>query len=140
MSRTVPSAVQAILGPNYDTRNNPSLTPFIDAASAMVDDVVDCAAEEGTTLTAAKLELIERWLAAHFYHCSDPTYSSRSTEGASGSFMGQGTQGIEGSRYGQMALRLDPSGCLRATEKGSNGQFIWLGKPPSEQIDVDDRD
>ena len=138
MSRTAPSAVQAILGPNYAT--GVSLSPFIEVATAIVDDVVSCAAEDGVTLTAVKLELIERWLAAHFYHCSDPVYQSRSTEGASGQFQGQSGMGYDGSRYGQMAMRIDSSGCLRASDKGATGQFIWLGKPPSDQINVDDRD
>ena len=138
MARTVPSAVQKILGPNYAA--GADLSPFIETASAVVDGVVECAAEDDITLSSTLLEIIERWLSAHFYHCSDPVYQSRSTEGASGQFQGQSGMGYDGSRYGQMAMRIDTSGCLRASDKGATGQFIWLGKPPSEQINVEDRD
>ena len=138
MSRTVPSAVQAILGPNYAT--GVSLVPFIDAATDLVDSVAESAAGDGESLTTTRLELVERWLSAHFYHCSDPVYQSRSTEGASGQFQGQSAMGFDGSRYGQMAIRLDTSGYLRALDKGSRPSFVWLGKPVSEQIDYLDRD
>jgi hypothetical protein len=130
--------VQAILGPNYAT--GVSLAPFIESATDVVDGIVECAAEEDVTLTSTRLELIERWLSAHFYHCSDPVYQSRSTEGASGQFQGQSAMGYDGSRYGQMAMRLDTSGCLRANEKGGKASFIWLGKPVSDQINYQDRD
>jgi len=121
--------------------DNPDLDPFIETASSIVDDVVECATAKGKTLTAAKLELIERWLAAHFYAVSDKPYTSRSTVDASGSFAGQTAMYFESTLYGQHAMRLDPSGCLDAIggkeRKRAGGS--WLGKNPSSQIDYEDR-
>lgn len=147
MARTTAAAVKAVLlpGKDYDTENSPDLTPFIDTASAYVDDIVTCAADQdpAVTLTDARLELIERWLAAHFYVVSDQTYASKSTEGASASFHGQTGMYIESSRYGQTAMSLDKSGCL-ASIGGSAGRIrvgtAWLGKAPSNQTDYVDRD
>lgn len=127
---------------DYDAVENPSLAPFIDTASAVVDDVAKCATDKDETLTSVRLELIERWLAAHFYVCSDQTYSSKSTDGASASFHGQTGMYFESSRYGQTAMRLDPSGCLNAL--GSSERKVasgfWLGKRRSEEIEYRDRD
>lgn len=144
MSRTNATAVAKVLMDDYGPRlsgDNPDLDPFIETASSIVDDVVECATAKGKTLTAAKLELIERWLAAHFYAVSDKPYTSRSTVDASGSFAGQTAMYFESTLYGQHAMRLDPSGCLDAIggkeRKRAGGS--WLGKNPSSQIDYEDR-
>lgn len=145
MARTSAAAVKAILlpGKDYDNDQAADLTPFIDTASAMVDDVVACiSAKGGMALTAARLELIERWLAAHYFKVSDKPYSSRSTEGASGGFDGQTAMYLESTLYGQTALRLDSSGCLDAAggKEVKTAGAAWLGRPPSEQTDYADRD
>lgn len=118
----------------------PSLTPFIDTAAAIVDRVEACAILKSKTLTATELELVERWLAAHFYAVSDKPYASRSTSGASGSFHGQTGMYLEATLYGQTAMRVDYSGCLAALNKRATAGAMWLGKPPSEQIAYVDRD
>jgi hypothetical protein len=145
MARTNDAAVKALLlpGRDYDTEQAPSLTPFIDTASAMVDDVADCiTAKGGTAHSVSRLELIERWLSAHYFKVSDKGYSSRSTEGASGAFDGQTAMYLESTLYGQTALRLDSSGCLEAAG-GAGGIKTagagWMGRPPSEQTDYVDR-
>lgn len=139
MARTNSNAVQAILGDNYDS--NIDLDPFIDTASAVVDEIEDCASERDITMSSTLLELIERWLAAHFYAHADPLYQSRSTGGASATFQGQTGMGLESTVYGQTALRLDKSGCLAyMDEKSEPVQVIWLGKPPSEQTPYWQRD
>ena len=144
MARTNAAAVKTLMAPgrDYDTRRNPDLSPFIDTASLMVDRVAECAEEEGDSLSDAALELIERWLSAHFYQQSDQGYSSKSTGGASGSFHGQTGMRLEGTKYGQTALDLDHSGCLQAItgESRAEASLDWLGKPPSEQIPLRDRD
>jgi len=143
MSRTNDAAVLALLAPNrdYNTADAPSLQPFIDTASSMVDDLVDCAAERGITLPSVKLELIERWLAAHFYKVSDRPYASKNTEGAGGAFDGKTGMYLESTIYGQTAMRLDPSGCLDAIGGSQRkvADILWLGKPPSAQIPWYDR-
>lgn len=144
MARTTSAAVQALLEPgqDYDTLTSPSLTPFIETASAMVDDAASCATDLGTPISTTRLELIERWLAAHYYVQSDQTYASKNTEGAGASFHGQTAMYLEASKYGQTAARLDPTGCLQSVagaERKSAGGF-WLGKAPSSQTNYRDRD
>lgn len=126
MARTTADAVQGILAPsNYDGATD--LEPFIETATVVVDQVVECATRKGLTLSDALLERVECYLAAHFYGHSDQFYQSRSTQGASGSFQGQTQMGFEGSQYGQTAIRLDTSGCLSAINRGARAGMKWLG-------------
>lgn len=138
MARTTSASVQDILGNNYD--GSTSLTPFIDTATAIVDRVETCAADRDKALTDAELELIERWLAAHCYQQMDQGYASKSTDGAGASFHGQTGMHLESTKYGQMALRLDWSGCLTAIGSRQTARMAWLGKAPSAQTDYVNRD
>lgn len=135
MARTTSSQVQGVLAANYD--GSTSLTPFIDSASAVVDRVATCATAKGITLSSTELELIERWLAAHLYTKFDAVYASKSTADASGSFV-RGP--IEPEPYKDAAIAMDYSGCLKAILNRQVASVQWLGKPPSAQIDVTDRD
>ncbi len=141
MARTTTTLVQAVLevGQAYDTVNNPSLQPFIDSASVIVDRVATCAINRNKTLTDAELELIERWLSAHLYVMSDQQYASKSTSGASASFQGQTQMHLEASKYGQNALDIDYSGCLTAISKRQVASGFWMGKRPSAQTPYDQR-
>lgn len=129
--RTTSDDVKAILGRNYSSRESLDLTPFIVTASNLVD-WVDGTCSPGT-LTASTLELIERWLAAHFYAHADQLFSSKSTNGASGSFQGQTGMNLNSTQYGQTALSLDTTGCLsrRVKEIEQGGTNVvsldWLG-------------
>ncbi len=140
--RTTTSAVAAVMlpGKDYDTDAAPSLQPFIDTASVIVDRVNTCATNKGITLSVGELELIERWLAAHCYCMSDQTYASKNTEGAGASFHGQTGLNLDATKYGQMAQSLDYSGCLSAINKRARASGFWLGKAPSSQINYNDRD
>lgn len=137
MARTTAEAVQGLLGRQYD--EDLSVDVFIDTASVVVDRMVQCAARKSVTFTAAELELIERWLACHYYGSSDQFLSSKSTGGASGSYQGQTAMGLEGTKYGQSALGLDHSGCLSVLGK-AKPRFVWLGKAPSERTPYNQRD
>lgn len=112
--RTTSDAVVAVLLDDYDKDAQPDLTPYIATASAVVDRVVTVALDRGVTLSGAEAELIERWLSAHYYVCSDQTLASSNTAGASGSFHGKTEKSIESSRYGQAAINMDYSGVLNA--------------------------
>lgn len=139
MARTNAAAVLGVLGVNYDTVNNPSLAPFIDSAAIVLTRVATCATAKGKTLTAAELELIERWLAAHLYQQMDEGYASRATSSASGSFKGQTGMRLESTMYGQTAMTLDASGCLENLGKRQTAGAFWLGRSPSEQTAYVDR-
>ncbi len=136
--RTNSTAVEALLLKDYDAKNLPSLSPFIESASSIVDDLYAYAVGNGRTISTVKLELIERWLSAHAYQQSDRGYTSRSTESASGSFQGSATEMLKSTFYGQMALTLDSTGYLMNIGKRKTVAY-WAGKPTSEQIDIDQR-
>lgn len=136
--RTTASAVKGVLGDDYDSANGGrSLVPFIDAANLVVTRVATCATAKGKTLTTAELEMIERWLAAHLYTKSDPTYSSRSTAAASGSFI-RNPEVPEPYKDG--AISVDYSGCLASILGRKTVTAAWLGRAPSDQTDYVDRD
>lgn len=142
--RTTSDNVKGVLrlgseGGDYDDVANPSLTPYIATANAITSRVYTCSVQKKLTLSTTELELIERWLAAHFYAMSDQTYAQRSTQGASGSFQGQTGMGLEATKYGQTALAVDYSGCLTAINKRQFASGFWLGKPASQQLDWEDR-
>ena len=134
MARTTAEAVKLLLAANYDSDAATNLTPFIDSASSIVDDVVECVSDLSlTALSSTKLELIERWIAAYLYTQSDPLYTSRSTASASGAF--QEHSFLKG------AIALDPSGCVKCCVEGAvTAGLNWLGLPVSDQTDYIDRD
>ena len=137
MSYTTASAVQAILGQHYD--GSTDLAPFIETAARLTARVAS--KDAGAELTSVDLELIERWLAAHFYAQSDPILQSKSVGKSSGVFEGQTGMGLQNTRYGLQALTLDASGYLSKIARGVVKVGMgWLGKPPSDQIDYEDRD
>jgi hypothetical protein len=144
VARTTPSAVQAILLDNYDSVACPDLTPFVDASNAVVSQVSTCAISRSQTLSTSVLELIERWLAAHFYVAADPLYSKSKTADATGEFQGRNFGRVENvaldsTDYGRRAKMLDHTGCLASLGVSSLPQAVWLGKAPSDQIDYTDR-
>lgn len=138
MARTDSDTVKEVLIRDYDLRNTPSLTPFIDSASAIVDRMVTCAAEKGFTFTDAELIMIETWVAAYRYTHNNPVYSSKSTDGRSASFLREDNA----NPYKRGALELDPSGCLATLLRPDKKRagFTWLGKRPSEAIPYTDRE
>jgi len=112
------------------------LDPFIEGASTLVDTV--CAvAGDGAFYTAPELELIERWLSAHFYTVRDPRSSAESA-GVSSTYQSAVKVGFSTSHYGQIAMRLDRAGGLAALDalSSSSGEvagagkatIFWLGK------------
>jgi len=125
--------------PTYDT--DIDIQPFIDVATLITDKVED--ADSDSELTSADLLQIEACLAAHFYTCmADKQYTSKSTLGASGSFQGQYSRKLDSTDYGQTALLLDITGYLEGLQEGGRpkASVQWLGRPPSEQTDFEDRD
>lgn len=137
--RTTVLAVQTLLETNNDYRSGKDLQQFIDSATVVVDRVQAMAISRSKTLTAGELELIERWLSGHFYAMLDQTYSSKSTNGASGSFHGQTGMKFEATKYGQTALSLDYSGSLDSLQKRQTASCSWLGVTETEALDYEDR-
>lgn len=135
MARTTPAKVEGVLNRDYDYANRPNLVPYIDTANSVTSRLIAKASENGYSIDSTTAELIERWLAAHYYTRSDATHTSRNNMGASASFARKGDE------YKQTAIDLDPSGILAGLVSGLMPvTAFWLGKPPSEQIDYQDRD
>lgn len=130
--RTTSVAVAGII----EVQTSPSvipLDPFIETASSVVDEVE--ANDTDTILGSSRLELIERWLSAHFYCMRDPRTTSEAAGPVSASYQSRVDLGLKTSHYGQMAITLDSTGYLAAL---SNGKVIragvtWLGTDPCEQ-------
>lgn len=132
------NAVQGLLGDHFDC--SVDLKPFIDAATILMQRVIECAKKKGKPLTQEEIDILTMWLAAHLYGSTDQFYQSRQTGRASGTFMGKSELGLDGTLFGQNAKLLDPSNCLRAIDAGGLVGFEWLGKPPSQQIPIWERD
>jgi hypothetical protein len=132
MARTTPEAVEILLGFNYATMSQPSLTPYIDTASNIVDRLIGEAALIDVSIGGVTAELIERWLSCYFYCIMDPLYTSKSTDKASG--------GWEARSYKEAAIALDPSGLLAALlDPKLQASGSWLGKTDAELRDYDER-
>lgn len=151
MARTTSAAVEAVLNRDYDSSpevgSAPSLTPYIDTASSIVDDLVTfCDDNDIDEPSAVKLELIERWLSAWAYCQYDKTYQSKSTSGASASFSGQTGKGFNSNNYGQTAMMLDPTGYLQSitsdaetNQSSATAGGFWAGKTESDALTYDER-
>jgi len=101
------------------------LAPFIETASSFVDEI----AASSAAPAAARLELIERYLSAHFYTLRDPRSEQERAGPVSVKFQSKVDLGFKTSHYGQMALSLDPTGILRAASRGKRaGGVSWAGK------------
>lgn len=137
--RTTTDLVQRLLGAEYGELPKgggfPDLNQYIEPAHSMVNRLVVKQAEKGIRMTDPDLELLERWLACHFYQQMDPGYNSRSNAGASGSFQGAKGEGLESTRFGRGAISLDYTNCLRNVDKQQKAGSTWLGKTPSGQTD-----
>lgn len=123
-ARTTAEAIGLII----DVDSGISLAPFIETANSIVTKhCVDGA------FTVAELELIERWLAAHFYAIRAPRTTQERVSSVGESYQSKVDLGFDVTHYGQMALRLDWSGALsNLNEQAKKGGKVrasvtWLG-------------
>lgn len=89
-----------------------SLDPFILMASELVTEVCVPAGYGDE-----RLELIERWLAAHFYCSRDPRLSYEVAGAVAGTYQYKNGLFLANTSYGQMALALDTKGGLALLSK-----------------------
>jgi len=115
MARVSGSEVQDIIDTDLET-----LTPFIDAASQLVDGI--------SGLGAATLKEIERWLAAHFVAIRDQRTAKDSVGDSSHTYGGKTGMGLDFTSYGQMAKALDTTGYLATVGiHGKKPSLTYLG-------------
>jgi len=106
-----------------------ALTSFIEAANALV---TECCGDVDD-YDATRLELIERWLSAHFYTVRDMRAEREKAGDVSEQKQSSVDLGFDTSHYGQMAMRLDTNGGLarlnEKVKKGKSGSVgtTWLG-------------
>ena len=104
--------VWQILPADADTTVN--LSPFIKAASQLVDRVSARASATGSNVSVSDDELkeIERWLTAHLFCIRDRLPSERKIGDATDKYQGKTDMGLDATTYGQQAKMLDPTGEL----------------------------
>lgn len=134
--RTTADAVSKIIEVDEDA----DLTPFIETASSLVDELL----EPLGTMTDAKLELIERWLSAHYYAIHTPRAASEYATGVGESIETRVDLGLNVTRYGQQALILDTSGKLAQLQDNVTGKpkrkigARWMGNPTEKNASYGD--
>lgn len=137
MARTTKAYIATIIELDVSiVPNDAAMEPFITVANELVTEV--CTGDSGpaTAYTDARLELIERWLAAHFYAIRDPRVANESAGGVSASYESRVDLGLNLTRYGQMAMMLDTNGGLAKLDVD-----IKKGKPhvgvfwPGDRLD-----
>lgn len=104
---------------------NIALDSFIETAASLVDEI----AASDLSPDAARLELIERYLAAHFYTLRDPRPTMEKAGPVSASYQSKVALGLKTSHYGQTAIALDPTGILATASNSKRriGSATWLG-------------
>lgn len=129
----------AAVGKLIKVRSTDDLTPFIESANALVNDECLDSGYDGT-----RLELIERWLSAHFYAVFRRPVTAEAvtgTDGVSQQFDRPRLElGLKNTTYGQQAMRLDSEGNLAAMDNemdqikkplpAQGKRITWLGTAP----------
>jgi hypothetical protein len=101
MARTTEAAVRLAIDTDL---TSDQVLAFIDDASTFVDDI----ASADTTISSAKLTLIEKYLAAHFVTLRDPRLKASKIGDTSDTFQ----RDDEVSEYLKAAIALDPTGTI----------------------------
>jgi hypothetical protein len=132
--RTTAAAVGGII----EVDANIDVTPFIATANAIV---TECCT--GGDHDAGRLELIERWLSAHYYAVRDPRAESEKAGSVGAKYQSKVDLGFNTSHYGQTAMQLDTEGNLAAlnekTKRGAVSVGVsWLGKTEDEMRITDE--
>lgn len=129
MTRTTENAVKAII----EVDAGVSVLPFIEAASALVDDV--CVPLE---YDATRLELIERWLSAHLFACANPRVQAESAGPVSATYQARVDLGLDLTAYGQQVKLIDTKGGLAALDyRLKKGRTIKKAKVTYVGVDLD---
>jgi len=130
MARTTATNVKKII--EVDTSiiaTDADLDPFIDTANELVTEL--CTGSNGPKLaySATRLELIERWLTAHFYAIRDPRAKSEKAGSVGVTYQEKVDLNFSVTTYGQQAILLDTNGALARLNKGKGVgiSILWLG-------------
>lgn len=140
--RTTDELIRKVIEVDEDV----DLEPFILPANELVTELCDAPyADSDDAYSEERLELIERWLSAHFYTVLEGRTSFEKASRVSQSIESKVDLGFNLSKYGQTAMRLDTKGGLAALDRRSNSASsikgnqgvitataYWLGKTDAE--------
>ena len=118
MSRTTADAVGGII----EVDSGVSVLPFIEIANALVEELL------ADLFNDTRLELIERWLSAHFFACEYPRVSAEAAGPVSASYQQRVGLGLELTSYGQQVKILDTSGTLAQLDANSKTTKVRITK------------
>ena len=105
MSRTTPTLVRVICAEMDSSFTDAQVQPFLDSASMVVTNLI------GSYYTDdSQLELIERWLSAHYFTANTPKTANEKAGDVSEAYQFTVGVGLKGSLYGQKVLEMDISG------------------------------
>lgn len=138
MGRTTKELVAEIV----DLDPTKKVDPFIEAATYLVTRCCSTAVVGDTTVpyySDEDLELIERWLAAHFYCVMDSRALQEGVSSLRIQYQSRVDIGLDVTHYGQQAKLLDTAGGLAALDAAASsgrlklkGGVKWLGTPNEE--------
>lgn len=129
MARTTDEQVAGII--EWDSTID--LAPFIEIATDLVDEVCG-----GSGYSDTRLELIERWLAAHFYAVRDNRIASEGAGTVQASYQQQVGLNLNVTIYGQQVLMIDTKGGFAALQRRASvggrlrAGVSWLGQSAAE--------
>lgn len=134
----MPRTTSLLVGGIIEVDSSITVDPFIDVANELVTEC--CTGDNGpdTEYTETRLELIERWLAAHFYAIRDMRPDNEKAGSVAEKYQYKVDLYLANTMYGQQALILDTNGGLaalnQATENGSPRKIViaWLGAEEGE--------
>lgn len=112
MARTTASDVNTIFDTDLSTS---ALDAWIDIANELVDDIAD----KDSSIDSTRLTKIEKLAAAHLAASQDQRISNASSDTRSVNYQGNTGMNFHGTKHGQAAIGLDPTGTLAAAGKVS---------------------
>jgi hypothetical protein len=124
----MPRTTEELVGGLIELDDSVPVDPFITTASLLVDRLCAPEVDDDT-----ELEIVERWLSAHFYAVRESRSVSESVAGISETKQSKVDLGLDLSHYGQTAKLLDSSGALarwdQAMRKGrsTTATLAWMG-------------
>ena len=137
MARTTVDLVEAIV----EVQTGFDVTPMIDFASELLTDLCTSANPDWKSwmkpytdgFVGSRMELIERWLAAHYYKAFDMDLAAAKAGSVSVSYQFKIGLGLKSSRYGLAAMQLDTYRMLAKQDNAVETQrrikvgVGWLG-------------